>query len=564
MPVARFEMPDGRIARFEVPEGTTPEQAQAMIQEALPNLGASKGPLTRTEKITTGMADPIHGGAQLLTKILPEGVVRAGNEFNNWLADKTGLVPRLPEGGVDQQVRERESEYQYRRAAAGESGIDGYRMIGNVVSPANVALARAVPLASSLTRQAALGAAGGAASAALAPVTEGDFAEGKAQQVKIGAIGGAAGPVVARGIASVVSPRASVNPDVKMLRDAGVRPTIGQTLGGRANTLEERLASVPFIGDAVADQRRRAVEEFNKAALNRVTKPLGQQVDDIGTAGVARAGDVVSDAYEAAKQQMGAFRIDQPARNELNNLKMMATKGLEGTERKIFNNYFSEYIQTKKGLTAEAFKELDSKLGKDIARYSGSSDAYQQNLGDALKEVQRIIRENAMRANPEAAKAMRAADSAFANLVRVEGAAVGAKGSGGVFTPGQLMTAVRQADRSVRDRATARGSALMQDLAGAGTSVLGNRVPDSGTAGRLLTTLGPLGAVGAGAAGMISPWTAAGGALGLGLYTTPMQNLLSWSASARPQGAQAIGQAIQQAAPRFAPFGSQIGLGLLQ
>jgi hypothetical protein len=35
MPVARFEMPDGRIARFEVPEGTTPEQAQAMIQESM-------------------------------------------------------------------------------------------------------------------------------------------------------------------------------------------------------------------------------------------------------------------------------------------------------------------------------------------------------------------------------------------------------------------------------------------------------------------------------------------------------------------------------------------------
>lgn len=31
MPVARFEMPDGKIARFEVPEGTTPEQAQSMI-----------------------------------------------------------------------------------------------------------------------------------------------------------------------------------------------------------------------------------------------------------------------------------------------------------------------------------------------------------------------------------------------------------------------------------------------------------------------------------------------------------------------------------------------------
>lgn len=35
MPVARFEMPDGRIGRFEVPEGTTPEQAQALITESL-------------------------------------------------------------------------------------------------------------------------------------------------------------------------------------------------------------------------------------------------------------------------------------------------------------------------------------------------------------------------------------------------------------------------------------------------------------------------------------------------------------------------------------------------
>lgn len=35
MPIARFEMPDGRIARFEVPEGTTPEQAQAQIEQII-------------------------------------------------------------------------------------------------------------------------------------------------------------------------------------------------------------------------------------------------------------------------------------------------------------------------------------------------------------------------------------------------------------------------------------------------------------------------------------------------------------------------------------------------
>lgn len=40
MPVARFEMPDGRIGRFEVAEGTTPEQAQSQISELISQQGA--------------------------------------------------------------------------------------------------------------------------------------------------------------------------------------------------------------------------------------------------------------------------------------------------------------------------------------------------------------------------------------------------------------------------------------------------------------------------------------------------------------------------------------------
>ncbi|NBW12196.1 MAG: PLxRFG domain-containing protein [Caulobacteraceae bacterium] len=42
MPIARFQMPDGRIARFEVPEGTTPEQAQELVNRELLNLNLPK------------------------------------------------------------------------------------------------------------------------------------------------------------------------------------------------------------------------------------------------------------------------------------------------------------------------------------------------------------------------------------------------------------------------------------------------------------------------------------------------------------------------------------------
>lgn len=48
MPIARFEMPDGKIARFEVPTGTTPDQAQQMVSQYVktsPLKAASKPPI---------------------------------------------------------------------------------------------------------------------------------------------------------------------------------------------------------------------------------------------------------------------------------------------------------------------------------------------------------------------------------------------------------------------------------------------------------------------------------------------------------------------------------------
>jgi hypothetical protein len=42
MPIARFEMPDGRIARFAVPDGTSPEEAQRLIASSLGNIPAAE------------------------------------------------------------------------------------------------------------------------------------------------------------------------------------------------------------------------------------------------------------------------------------------------------------------------------------------------------------------------------------------------------------------------------------------------------------------------------------------------------------------------------------------
>lgn len=56
MPIARFQMPDGRIARFEVPVGTTPEQANNMFNSFLAQQGQQEEPRRDVGIIESGVA----------------------------------------------------------------------------------------------------------------------------------------------------------------------------------------------------------------------------------------------------------------------------------------------------------------------------------------------------------------------------------------------------------------------------------------------------------------------------------------------------------------------------
>jgi hypothetical protein len=519
---------------------------------------AAEGAGGKAQGFAMGLADPIHGGAQLLTRALPEGFVKAGNRLNNWLAENTGLVAKLPEGGVDQAVREREQAYQTARTAAGREGMDWARLGGNILSPVNIGIGAAAPAVASLGGRAAIGATLGGASAAMEPVTSSpvdEFWRAKASQVGIGTAGGAAAPFVASGLGRMVSPKASTNADMALLKAEGVRPTIGQTLGGGFNTLEEKMMSLPVVGDAISSARQRAQGQFNQAAVQRALTPIGGKASDIGHGGIAKAHTDLSAAFDAAKAQLGNFQLDRQASAELLNLHQL-TRNLPPKERRAFDTvwgYLDNEVSQNGSLVADAFRRFDSKAGMEAKRFSGANDAYQQKAGEAIQELQRIVLDAAERANPQASEALQAAKTGWANLVRVENASNRAANTGGVFTPGQLNLAVRASDKSARKAGTAQGKALMQDLGSAAQSVLGNKVADSGTAGRLLAGAGALGG-----AWYLEP-TAAMGLIGAaGGYSPPVQALLRGLVSSRPAAAQPIAQMLEKSSPMFAP-----GLGLL-
>lgn len=523
----------------------------------------STAPLTRTDKFVRGLRDPIDGGAQLLTNILPDGLVKAGNAANNWLADNTGLVGRLPEGGVDQQVREVERDYQASRKAAGESGIDGYRTLGNVLSPANLALASKIPAAASLAGRVGLGAATGAGFGALTPVGEGDFAKEKMTQVLAGGATGGALPAIGSGLARIVSPNASKNANLQLLRKEGVNPTIGQALGGVANKVEERLQSVPLMGDMISRARTGANDQFEAAAFNRALKPIGQKLP-LGISGrdaIVHTENALRTKYDDTLQAIGAIKPDATFNTKLGDLQKMV-KGLvmPKAEKAKFDAAVNDLKQSLDGngvMTSDAFKALESSLGTDARKLGASTNIYEGKLAPAVKQLQAELRDMLQRQAGTHADDLKAANAGWANFKRVQNAAAKVGAEDGNFTPAQFANAVRAMDKSKDKGAFARGSALGQDLGDAGKSVLGSKVPNSGTPERMFLGGGAL------ASGTIAPAIPLGLGAGAALYTKPVQQALVAAATARPQSADAVADIMRRNSRYLLGAAAPLGMGIL-
>lgn len=139
---------------------------------------------TAVQRFGHGLADPIQGGAQLVSHIIPG--TKWLDAANNWLADQGLPLSRIPEvsdadrakgvTGEDIIQQKREADIQTRAP----KGFDWARLAGNIASPVNAAIPGGPIIA---------GAAGGG----LQPIsTPGDFWNQKGVQVLEGGLFGGA------------------------------------------------------------------------------------------------------------------------------------------------------------------------------------------------------------------------------------------------------------------------------------------------------------------------------------------------------------------------------------
>ena len=383
------------------------------------------------------------------------------------------------------------------------------------------------------------------------------------QKAVVGAAGGAGGTLLGRSAANIIGP--NLNAAVKKLIGEDVNLTPGQMFGGIPQKIEDRLTSVPLLGDVIQYSRGKGIEEFNKAAYRRALEPIGGKVpQETGRAGLESVKNQITDAYDNLLPKL-TYKPDTGFLNSLSNIRNNITGIDPDNAKKVADTVFdvvSKRLDRNGEVKGEAFKVIEEKLGGLAKTYRASADADQKLMGDAYANALGELRLNLARNNPQFAEDLNKINTSFANYVRLRGAGSMAN-TQEVFTPSQLAAAVKSADKSAGKGATATGNALMQDLSDAGVQVLPAKIPDSGTAGRsaMNTLIAGLLGYGGSATAQSHPVAtgtvaALSGAAALP-YLPYARNLVTMLGAKRPESIQKLADLIRESSPYLAAPGAQ-------
>lgn len=474
------------------------------------------------KRFLQGVKDVSLGAHQLAAHIVPDA-----------------LYSKERTDALDQYIRDQQAQY----AQSAPEGTDWMRMAGNVV--AGLPLGLAAPAGSGLAAGLAAGALGGAAGAATQPVTSEDYWGDKAQQTAIGAAIG--GPLGAAGGAAAKAISPKVDPNVTALMKEGVTPTPGQILGGRMADTEGKLESVPLLGDMIRNAKRRSVEEMNVAAFNRALSPIGQKASGkVGREGVEEVKQALSKEYKDLLPNL-TFHADEQFMRDLRGTINDALSTLPAPQARQFRRIMQDKVfhrMPRGAMTGETMQEVESELKNLIRGYKGDASFDNRQIGAALTDVLSLMRGNLVRSNPKEAGRLARINEGYANYARVRDAAGRIGAEEGMFSPAQLQSAVRGADRSVGKGDFATGGALMQDLSDSAKTVLGHHFPNSGTPDRMF-----LGGLATGGLGYINPYAAALTGAAMLPYTRLGQKATAALLTKRPKGAKEARAAIEAMIP---------------
>lgn len=470
-----------------------------------------------------------------------EAIAPAGSDFERAAHEAVGQM--------DATTASQDAKFKAAQQAAGQdtSGTDWVRVGGSLI-PAFLLPGGAATTGGKI----ALGAAQGAMLGAAA--TKDDQSYG--QNALLGAATGGAGAGITSAAGRVIR-GATLRPEAQAMLDAGVTMTPGQALGGAVNRFEEKATSIPGMGDAIMAGRKAATQDMNRSLYKAVTDevPGMSAPTDVARSSVDKIGNDLSDRYNTLLPKL-SMRADQQFGNDMGQLLPQFGK-LPADMRETFNSILDDNILTQTSnhgvLNGTDLKAAESAIGQEASRYGRSPAPNDQRMAQLLRSTQGVLRNTLERQNPDHAGELQPINRAFANFAILRNAADRVNNPEMPIMPGQLQAAVKSESKNWGTKgAFGRGTARLQDLSDPAMAVLGDKYPNSGTAGRL-----GVGAVLSGGIGMLSPATLGGMIATSGLYGTQTGRAAMLAMIARrPDLARQFGATLQGAA---APIGAATG-----
>lgn len=433
------------------------------------------------------------------------GQTLGGKGIVPWITGGVSYVDALLDGrdaGIASQAgrdatRDTMDAYQRENPVANF----GLQLLGGLATPGLGAAGNYVADAAGAERLARASAVGGATGMGSGLLNSSGDLNNRLQQTLVGgAVGaGSAGILdsATQRLLGGATKAATASPSAaRLMSREGVDLTPGMMaqdirgIGPILRSLEEGASSIPFAGSPIAGARQQTVESFNRAAINRALEPLGETLPKNVRAGydsIEHAQGAVSRAYDRALEGV-SFKPTQSFYDDLGQTinQTLADAGVPQSRQlsqQIRDRVFRNMEYSDSSINGPQFKAIESELGTLASEALESTDGATRALGRSYQRVQEAMRSGLREQNPDAAAQLKDANGAYARLMRVERAAAStaSQANDGVFSPTQLGQAVGQMGSR---RASARGDALMQDLAVAGRNVIPSRVGDSGTATR--------------------------------------------------------------------------------
>jgi hypothetical protein len=270
-------------------------------------------------------------------------------------------------------------------------------------------------------------------------------------------------------------------PELQTLREAGVKPTVGQTIGGPIKAIEDKAVGVAPGARAA---QNRVGEQWQNGVINKAMEPLGVTVEGTGVEAIQQAQRALDDAYDAARDLMPEVQVKgttlaQDMAEQLSEASAAGLdKGVMSSVKSTYKNLIAPALKKDK-ISTKDLQGIESKLNDRISKATANGKF---DLATEYRQFLQILREQAAKQSPEYAAKVQKANAAYARFADVEVAAGRAGGDAGTFTPAQLQSAVKQ---GTSRRARARGGdGPIADLAKAGNSQLSPVTGNSGTVER--------------------------------------------------------------------------------